>query len=80
MGSEMCIRDSISACLRCFDVIREDAIILFHDFLPRRDYHAVLDWFEIVDKTSAHNLVALQKRSVGSPTPLQLKTYEDQPR
>lgn len=56
-------RFRVACCLKCYDVIRDDCVIAFDDFLNRPDYHIVLNYFEIINKTSDERLVILKKKS-----------------
>ena len=55
-------RFRVACCLKCFDVIRSDCFIAFDDFLNRPQYHIVLEYYDIVDKTSDNRLVILKKK------------------
>jgi hypothetical protein len=61
-------RFRVACCLKCFDVIRKDCLIAFDDFLDRNHYHIVLDYFDIVEKTSDNRMAVLkQKMNVSVP-------------
>ena len=55
-------RFRVACCLKCFDIIKPDCLIAFDDFLNRPFYHKVLDYFNIVEKTSDNRMVILQKK------------------
>jgi len=55
-------RFRVACCLKCFDVIKSDCLIAFDDFLNRKHYHIVLDYFNIVEKTKGERMVILQKK------------------
>jgi hypothetical protein len=55
-------RFRVACCLKCFDVIKDDCFILFDDFLNRKQYHVVLDYFNVVEQTRDNRLVVLQKK------------------
>jgi hypothetical protein len=55
-------RFRVACCLKCFDIIEPGCVILFDDFLNRPEYHVVLDYYEITDKTSDERMVALRKK------------------
>lgn len=55
-------RFRVACCLKCFDVINSDCFIAFDDFLDRKQYHIVLDYFNIVEKTKGKRMVILQKK------------------
>ena len=51
-----------ACCLKCYDIIKDDCLIAFDDFLNRPHYHIVLDYFDIVEKTEANIMVILKKK------------------
>ena len=55
-------RFRIACCLKCFDIIRDDTLILFNDFLNRPKYHVVLQYFDIIEQTSDKKMVVLKKK------------------
>lgn len=55
-------RFRVACCLKCFDIINNNCIIAFDDFLNRNHYHVVLDYYEIVEKTTDNTMVILKKR------------------
>lgn len=55
-------RFRVACCLKCYDVINDDCYILFDDFLNRKYYHIVLDYYDIVDKTEDNIMVVLKKK------------------
>ena len=53
-----------AACLKCFDQINDDCLIgLFDDFLNRPEYHIVLDYYDVIDKTDNNIMVILKKKN-----------------
>lgn len=52
-----------ACCLKCFDVINNNCLIAFDDFLNRPQYHVVLDYFDIIDKTIDNRMVILKKKN-----------------
>jgi len=69
-------RFRVACCLKCFNIIRDDCLIAFDDFLNRKHYHVVLDYFDIVEKTSDERMVILKKKNnVSIPQEL-IKQYE----
>ena len=70
-------RFRVACCLKLFDIIREDCFVLFDDF-PRKQYQVVLDYFEIIEKTSKPNLYVLKKKKNITKVPEELiKKYEE---
>ncbi len=70
-------RFRVACCLKCFDVINDNCLIIFDDFLNRSYYHVVLDYYDIVDKTKDERMVVLKKKKNISSIPKELiKKYE----
>jgi len=70
-------RFRVACCLKCFDIIKPDCLIAFDDFLNRQFYHIVLDYYNIVEKTSDKRMVILQKKPDITSIPEELiKKYE----
>jgi len=55
-------RFRVACCLKCYDIIKDDCLIAFDDFLNRSQYHIVLDYFDIVKKTTDNRMVILKKK------------------
>jgi hypothetical protein len=70
-------RFRVACCLKCFDVINNDCLIAFDDFLDRPQYHVVLNYYDIIDKTIDYRMVILKKKNgiQNSPDDL-IKKYE----
>ena len=69
-------RFRVGCCLKCYDVIRDDCFIAFDDFLNRKQYHIVLEYFDIIEKTQDNRLVILKKKkNVNIPKEL-IEKYE----
>lgn len=51
-------RFRVACCLKC----HENCYIAFDDFLWRPNYHIVLDYFDIIEKTSNNSMVILRKK------------------
>ena len=51
-----------ACCLKSFDVISNDCLIAFDDFLNRSQYHIVLNYFDIIEKTQDNRMVILKKK------------------
>jgi protein O-GlcNAc transferase len=56
-------RFRVACCLKSFDIIKNDCLIAFDDFLNRKHYHIVLDYFDIVEKTIDNRMVILKKKN-----------------
>ena len=57
-------RFRVACCLKCFDVINDNCYILFDDFLYRPEYHIVLKYYDIVEKTTDNSMVVLKKKNI----------------
>jgi protein O-GlcNAc transferase len=69
-------RFRVACCLKCYDIIKDDCIIIFDDFLNRPHYHIVLEYFDIVEQTKDNIMVILKKKKdVSIPEEL-IKKYE----
>ena len=44
-------RFRVACCLKCYNVINNNCIIAFDDFIGRKCYHIVLDYFEIIENS-----------------------------
>lgn len=55
-------RFRVACCLKCYEVVNDDCLIIFDDFLNRKFYHVVLDYFDIIDKTTDNSMVVLKKK------------------
>ena len=52
----------VAGCLKCYDIIKDTCLIAFDDFLVRSHYHIVLEYFDIIEKTTDNRLVILKKK------------------
>ena len=69
-------RFRVACCLKCFEVINDECYIAFDDFLNRKNYHIVLNYYDIVEKTENKRMVILRKKkNISIPTDL-IKNYE----
>lgn len=69
-------RFRVACCLKCFNVITDSCYIAFDDFLIRKKYHVVLDYYDIIEKTEDNRMVVLRKKkNVSIPQDL-IKKYE----
>ena len=69
-------RFRVACCLHCYDIISDNSYIIFDDFLNRPQYHIVLDYYNVIEKTSDNRMVVLKKKGGNSPS-LELKSkYE----
>lgn len=69
-------RFRVACCLKSFDVISDDCLIAFDDFLNRPVYHVVLEYYNIIEQTRDNRMIILKKKAgVVVPNELILK-YE----
>lgn len=55
-------RFRVACCLKAFNLINDNCIIAFDDFMGRREYHVVLKYFDIIEKTKDNRMVILKKK------------------
>lgn len=55
-------RFRVACCLKCFGVVGDDCVIAFDDFLDRPNYHIVLNYYNIIEKTRDNRMVILKKK------------------
>ena len=65
-------RFRVACCLKCFDIIKPECLIAFDDFINRPNYHIVLDYYDIIEKTIDNRMVILMKKSNVSCVPQEL--------
>jgi len=69
-------RFRVACCLKLYQYINNNCLIVFDDFLNRPYYHIVLDYFEIIDKTSDNIMVVLKKKNGDNPSLELIEKYE----
>ena len=69
-------RFRVACCLKCYDAIPDNCLIAFDDFLNRKNYHVVLDYYDIIEKTSDNRMVILKKKRGVSPPKELIELYE----
>ena len=69
-------RFRVSCCLKCYNIIRDDCLIVFDDFLDRPQYHIVLKYFYIIEKTSDNRMAILKKKKNAHIPKELIKQYE----
>ena len=55
-------RFRVACCLKCYDIINDYSLIAFDDFLNRSEYHIVLEYFDVIEKTEDKRMVILKKK------------------
>tara|TARA_B100000927_G_C16334960_1_gene416854 strand:+ start:30 stop:764 length:735 start_codon:yes stop_codon:yes gene_type:complete len=66
-----------ACCLNCYSVINNNCKILFDDFLNRKQYHIVLKFFKIIEKTKDNRMVVLEKiLNIEPPSKELINKYE----
>jgi len=69
-------RFRVACCLKCFNEIDDDCFIIFDDFLNIEEYHIVLNYYYIVEKTEDCSMVVLKKKKISSVPVDLIKKYE----
>ena len=69
-------RFRVACSLKCFNIIDDNCIILFNDFLNRDKYHVLLDFYNVIDKTSSNTMAVLTKKKCAHPSNELIKKYE----
>ena len=70
-------RFRVACCLKCFNVINDNCIIAFDDFLNRPQYNIVLNYYDIIEKTIDNKMVILKKKKNIKTVPKELiQKYE----
>lgn len=72
-------RFRVACCLKLFNQVNDTCVIAFDDFLFRKHYHIILDYYDIIEKTTDNSLVILKKKSGVSPPAELLSKYEIKP-
>lgn len=68
-------RFRVACCLKCFDKISDECVIIFDDFLNRPQYHIVLDYYTIIEQTIDSAMVVLKKNQNRTRPPQELINY-----
>jgi hypothetical protein len=55
-------RFRVACCLKLLNEINDNCIIAFDDFLNRTQYHIVLEYFDVIDKTKDNCMAILKKK------------------
>lgn len=70
-------RYRVACALKAFDAISPQCLIAFDDFFPRKYYHIVLDFYDIVEQTKDNKQAILKKKpDASSPSPQLIAKYE----
>ncbi len=69
-------RFRVACCLKCFSSISDNCLIIFDDFLNRKQYHIILDYFDIIKLTRDKRMVILKKKNCKPPSLDIIKKYE----
>lgn len=69
-------RFRVACCLKVFKQINKECFIAFDDFLDRKVYHIVLDYYDIIEKTENNSLVILRKKAGEPPSNELIAKYE----
>lgn len=57
-------RFRVACCLKCYDIIKDNCLIAFDDFLDRPHYHIVLEYFDIIEKHRIIVWLFLKRKNV----------------
>lgn len=71
-------RFRVACALKCHSLINDNCKIIFDDFLDRKQYHIVLNYYDIIDKTINNRMVVLKKKKNKVPDDI-IKKYENIP-
>ena len=69
-------RFRVACCLKCFDIINDACYIAMDDFIIRKEYYIVLDYYDIVEQTDDKCMVILKKKNVEKPSDEIISRYE----
>jgi hypothetical protein len=69
-------RFRVACCLKCYDEIKDNCLIMIDDFLNRNKYHVILNHYEIFEKTIDNRMVVLKKKKNASPSKDLIEHYE----
>lgn len=70
-------RFRVACALKCFNVIKDNCIVIIDDFLNRKHYHIVLDYYDIIDKTEDKSMVVLKRKlDIDKPNDELIRKYE----
>jgi len=69
-------RFRVACCLKCYDIIKDNCLIAFDDFLNRPQYHIVLEYFDIIEKTKDNRMVILKKKQNKNIPKTLIEKYE----
>ena len=73
-------RFRVACALKSFNIMSDDCVLAFDDFMARSYYHIVLNYFDIVEKSSSNLMVMLKKKKNCKPIPPELiMKYELKP-
>jgi hypothetical protein len=73
-------RFRVACCLKLFSAIKDSTTVAFDDFLNRRCYRIVLDYYSILYSTADKSLVILRKKECEPPSSEIIGKYEIDPR
>ena len=65
-------RFRVACALKSFNVMSNNCVIAFDDFMGRKHYHVVLDYFDIIEKSKENLMVILKKKKNISNVPNKL--------
>ena len=69
-------RFRVACCLKAFSAINDNCLIIFDDFLDRKQYYIVLNYFDIIGYSADKRMVTLKKKQCQPPSEDIIKKYE----
>lgn len=69
-------RFRVACCLKCYNIINDKCRIIFDDFLIRKYYHIVLNFYDIIEKSPSNSMVILKKKPNKIIPQALIKKYE----
>ena len=55
-------RFRVACCLKSFNILNDNCVIIFDDFLNRKQYHTVLNYYDIIERTNDNQMAILRKK------------------
>ena len=71
-------RFRVACALKCHKIMNNNCYLVFDDFLNRKYYHIILNYFSIVEKTQDERMVILKKKNISIPIDI-IKKFENVP-
>lgn len=65
-------RFRVACALKSFNIMSDNCVLAFDDFMTRPQYHVILDYFDIIEKSPSNLMVMLKKKKNCKPVPPEL--------